>query len=728
MSAYRSSKSRSRRRSRRGRPITALDTSETLRELWLLRLVVHFLKRQMTHHAHAFDDDAAAMLSCLLEAHNPPDALDINEFDLDDPPTLYRRSLRRLRELEDPENPDAPLRLPQPLDDNLAWLASHMNLNPVERDVLALAILINGDAAFMAISAEIERSQVFPYNQLYRLLSRLLGYDEARIRAAMHRKGLLVRSGMLDLDDSPYSLHDVVDDMDAGFVNVFMLEEDNIEAALGDQLFRKPKAATLESAMFSHLAMSPETVAGYLANAAKAGRAGVNVLIHGIPGTGKTEFMRLVAEQSGLMPMEVPNSNADGEARSPDERLRGYRLIQSMFGHKHEGLVLFDEVEDLFPSMPHPLFALFGESRRRGDSKSWMNELLEENPLPAIWICNDPAGFDPAFLRRFDIVFEMPVPPRRERLRILRDSLEDVPVSPQWIERVAGCEQLSPAMVTRAAEVVKALGVQETDAVEQRLQQLMNGWLRASGQTGLPARRETLLRYRPDLINTDPSVERLAEALARSGYGRLYFYGPPGTGKTAFAHYLAERLNRTLMVRRASDILSPWVGETEQSIARIFREAERDDAVLLIDEADTLLRSRENAHHSWEVSRVNEMLTRMEAFEGIFIVSTNFDEVVDEASMRRFDIRVRFAPLNTDQAWGLFRQALEDAGQPVDVLWRDELARLENLTPGDFQTVLRHIDIAGFDRTARRLLRGLEQEARERTKRSEAAVLQAVSG
>lgn len=70
------------------------------------------------------------------------------------------------------------------------------------------------------------------------------------------------------------------------------------------------------------------------------------------------------------------------------------------------------------------------------------------------------------------------------------------------------------------------------------------------------------------------------------------------------------------MVRRASDLLSCWVGATEQNIARAFEEARKDDAVLLIDEADSFLQDRRGAGHSWEVTQVNEVLTQMENFEG----------------------------------------------------------------------------------------------------------------
>ncbi len=78
----------------------------------------------------------------------------------------------------------------------------------------------------------------------------------------------------------------------------------------------------------------------------------------------------------------------------------------------------------------------------------------------------------------------------------------------------------------------------------------------------------------------------------------LLLYGIPGTGKTEFAKYTARRLRRRLIIRRASDLLSMWVGQSEKLIRESFKEAEHDKAVLFIDEADTFLGSRENAARS----------------------------------------------------------------------------------------------------------------------------------
>ncbi len=78
-----------------------------------------------------------------------------------------------------------------------------------------------------------------------------------------------------------------------------------------------------------------------------------------------------------------------------------------------------------------------------------------------------------------------------------------------------------------------------------------------------------------------------------------------------------------------------WVGEGEKNIKRAFAEAESEEAILIIDEADSLLFNRDRAVRSWEISFTNEFLTRMERFRGILICTTNRVEDLDSASLRR---------------------------------------------------------------------------------------------
>jgi len=157
------------------------------------------------------------------------------------------------------------------------------------------------------------------------------------------------------------------------------------------------------------------------------------------------------------------------------------------------------------------------------------------------------------------------------------------------------------------------------------------------------------------------------------------------------------------MVRRASDLTSKWVGETEQRIASAFAAAERDHAVLLIDEADSLISSRQRTSHQWEVSQINEMLTQMEAFTGVFIASTNLIEHLDAASLRRFDFKLRFDPPNPLQRQVMVRAshaALNGSGSNMaetqsDTSFHAEINRLHDLTPGDIAVVRRQCEIAG---------------------------------
>jgi SpoVK/Ycf46/Vps4 family AAA+-type ATPase len=298
---------------------------------------------------------------------------------------------------------------------------------------------------------------------------------------------------------------------------------------------------------------------------------------------------------------------------------------------------------------------------------------------------------DKAFIRRFDYVIELNTPPRSVRSKILDQYLDGIEVSAAWKSSMAEHEYLNPAVVERAAKVIEAAKSKQPELhFEKALERILGNTLEAMGLSRTPKNAvQCVTDYRLDILNTDCNITDVCEGLREHGEGRLCLYGAPGTGKSAFGRYLAEELDRPLMVRRASDILSPYVGVAEKNMAKMFRDASEDNAVLLLDEADTFLRDRNGATRSWEVSEVNEMLTQMESFAGIFIASTNLMGSLDAAALRRFDMKVKFDYLKPAQAWQLFEDTAAKFNIELTEIDQAALEKLRLLTPGDFANVVR---------------------------------------
>ena len=217
-------------------------------------------------------------------------------------------------------------------------------------------------------------------------------------------------------------------------------------------------------------------------------------------------------------------------------------------------------------------------------------------------------------------------------------------------------------------------------------------------------------------MNASVDLGQLCENLAKRPQGRLLLSGPPGSGKTAFAHQLAKVLDRPLILKRASDIASMWLGETEKNIAQMFTDARKENAVLLLDEADSFLQNRQNAVRSWEVTQVNELLTQMECFEGLFLCATNFRQNVDSAAIRRFGLKVQFDYLSVSQSKTLYLATLVESGYEASdelALARGELelSRLNNLTPGDFAAVKQRMAMLDQPVTPVTLINALKEES-----------------
>jgi hypothetical protein len=290
------------------------------------------------------------------------------------------------------------------------------------------------------------------------------------------------------------------------------------------------------------------------------------------------------------------------------------------------------------------------------------------------------------------MVFELPIPPKTQRERILRSSCGGL-LDTSRISSIAEAEALAPAVVAKASSVIRLiqedLGPKKTAAA---LERLISGTMEAQGHGPLLLHDPNRLPevYDPRFIHADVDLAAVAIGLASTRSGRLCLYGPPGTGKTAYGRWLAGQLGTPLLVKRASDLKSKWLGESEKNVAKAFREAQNEGAVLLIDEVDSFLLDRRDAQRSWEVSEVNEMLTQMESFPGVFVASTNMMAGLDQAALRRFDLKVKFEFLRADQACELLlRHCLALELKPPQQQDKARVSRLACLTPGDFSAVVR---------------------------------------
>ena len=177
-------------------------------------------------------------------------------------------------------------------------------------------------------------------------------------------------------------------------------------------------------------------------------------------------------------------------------------------------------------------------------------------------------------------------------------------------------------------------------------------------------------------------------------YGRglsALFHGPPGTGKTMVAGIIAGALGMDLFRVDLSRIVSKYVGETEKNLARIFDEAGQSHSVLLFDEADSLFAKRtqvKSATDRYANLEVNYLLQRMEDFEGVTILTTNFESGLDDAFKRRLRFRIEFPAPDVDAREALWRKMLPAAADVVDDIRFDDLAHDFDLTGGHIKNAV----------------------------------------
>ena len=591
---------------------------------------------------------------------------------------------------------------------NIEMMGRLFDLSDAETALMAFAAALSCFENFKTVISA--RNQHVSTKRLAQIVALLTGQAEDQIWRALREDGLLVTTGIITVEQGEADLENKLG-LGSG-IDGLLMQTGVSESDLAKQFFKQAGEPTLELGAFPHLARDIEALLDYLRNAMQKKAQGANILFYGPPGTGKTELVKAISVALGGELYEVPFSDLEGDPIRGKSRLRAYNLCQKLLVRKQSALLMFDEIEDVFEGRGG-FWSIFsvGESDSAKGGKAWINRTLERNATPAIWITNDP-DIDKAYLRRFDYSVRFPIPPLKVRLEIARHHLDSFAPNDGWLASIAANEHTTPAQIERAAKVARIGSGEDLGRARAIVEQTLDRSATLLEQKRAPARSLLRTGYDLGLINTNADVGKLITGLKQRPGGTFCFFGPVGTGKSELARHIGDAIERPVLLRRASDLLSMWVGGSEKNIAAMFAEARQQDAVLVLDEADSFLADRRGARQSWEVTQVNELLTQMEAFEGIFICTTNLMQKLDQASLRRFAFKLKFDYLTPEQRWAMFSQELARLGGEVKEArdWEVAVRQLACLTPGDFAVAARQYEIWGTSATAGELYEQLSRE------------------
>ena len=487
-----------------------------------------------------------------------------------------------------------------------------------------------------------------------------------------------------------------------------LFEMDRFDLRLEDDfrpLFENPSSGLISKNFFvrlnhksiplGHHFVGEKKIAHTLALLREKPKSSTHILLYGPPGTGKSSFAAGVARETGISPYGIVR----GEANTTRNRRAALLACINMTNSGSGSLIVVDEADNLLNTR----FSWF--MRGETQDKGWMNELLETPGLRIIWITNRIEDIEPSVLRRFSYSLHFRPFNKRQRVQlwenILRKNKAKRFLNLPEIENLAGTYRVSAGAADLAVKKAKEMGLKTKGSFIEgvKLSLEAHETLKNGGEKKVDRDRIDE-NYSLDGLNIKGEINVVMAQLEKfDAYLRnsqqdemvnmnLLFFGPPGCGKSELARYIGERLDREIICKRVSDIQSKYVGESETNIREAFEEAEREEAILIMDEAESLLFSRDRARRSWEISLTNEFLTSMERFRGILICTSNRIKDLDAASIRRFNHKLDFDFLTPEGNVIFYRKLLTNMVKlQLDSENESRLRRIANLSPGDFKTV-----------------------------------------
>jgi len=610
------------------------------------------------------------------------------------PAEVGARILLRIREAE--ELLTSLPRLPGPDEDRFSRLCQTLELSATEQRILLLAVGPAIDPAFRQLYATFEESGLGRPTVAGAVSLLLPAGERLGAQRCFWESGKLRRYRLIELL--------------AAFPGQQDLLRKQLEASsrLVAHLLGSPGPEGAErrflTAAWPRLPLTDVVLAGSIDATALVATlqrtTGPLLVLHGPVGVGKKTLAGALARSFGIEMVVANLAAMPGEPDRFDEALRAAFREAAL---QDSSLLLFDGVQALL--LPE------GERSRLGA----LVAVLEEYPERATVL----ASTAPVDLRlsreRPGFYLSLPQPKVRERTALWRRYLPAMEGASQIsAEELAHKFSFTGGAIRHAAQVAASLArLRAAGPGGHRLQ--LTDFLdacKASSQSSLSSLAIRLDRYFrwEDLVLRDKTRASIEELIlyARNRqrvfeewgfdrklpYGRgvtALFHGEPGTGKTMVACLLSQDLNMDLYQIDLSRVVSKYIGETEKNMAAIFDEARDAHAILLFDEADSLFARRTDVRSSndrYANLEVNYLLQRIEAYEGISILTSNHEAAIDDAFKRRLTFVVEFPAPDAEERVSLWESMFPDLELLAPDVDLEYLAEEFELTGGHIKKVV----------------------------------------
>ncbi|MFY8043399.1 MAG: ATP-binding protein, partial [Rhodoferax sp.] len=410
------------------------------------------------------------------------------------------------------------------VEKNINALAGLLQLNKAERALLLYGTLARYQRDMRSILVEFKVNNA---PEAYAALAEVAGVSPQELGEALRAGSRLERIGLVENLISEHNITDLADLMKVSEkLPPVLMRHYRDQAELMAVFTRLSSKSNLGMDDFAFVSEDAKVLCNLLSHAVARKEAGINVLLYGPPGTGKTELAKVVAQAAGLELFEVEYADRDGNSLSGRDRYRSLQIAQVFLKGSAQAALLFDEVEDVFPPISTEAAHLIARADAAASppngsvsGKAWVNQILETNAVPTIWVTNRIEQIDPAFRRRFAYHLELRSPPPGAREGVVRKTLDGVPVSDGFVARLTGRKGLTPAQIRTAVRFAQLAGpVQDahSETLETLIErQLKNADLALGNTPSHAANPNAVTHYDLKHLNVETRFElpRIVQAL-----------------------------------------------------------------------------------------------------------------------------------------------------------------------------------------------------------------------